>query len=181
MITTFLLSIIPTILLLNHPTTALPQSPPSPLDLATNLTTNLTAPTYPTLRCHSRPLLPFTRDPRPLFSDCTYAIGILPFTHTLGTFHTGYPNNQFELPLRRFYRGCMVGVELVNPRGGVGGGVKSRWMDIRAAAQHLNVDCKGRGEAGRTGGWSGAGEGGGIRVTLEGSQVRDTEGDTSEE
>lgn len=138
---------------------------PNLLNITTNTTIeDLTARLKPKLRCKGAPIFS-PDDHRPRFSDCVFAIGILPATYTTGTFHTGAPKNDFELPLRRIVGTCVVSVEMRK-----GAEVQTgRWVEVQAVASHLNVEC--RAKEGFTGGSATAGEGAGVKVRLEWSRV----------
>ena len=80
---------------------------------------------------------------RPTYQDCSAAIRLLPDSPKPGPFHTGWPADEFSLPVNKIIRTCKIEVRLADAYTGV---VTGTWKEIKNAAGLVAETCyNGRG------------------------------------
>ena len=105
---------------------------------------------------------------RARYTDCALATAHLPYYHNPGTFHTGGPQDRFQLPQRKVVESCQVVVDIRSYENRD----ESSWMVVHAAANGVLNGCmSGYGSFAETGGEIYMGTERRIRVTIEKARV----------
>lgn len=106
---------------------------------------------------------------RPRFTDCGAAIRKLPSNHIIGTFHSIGADDQFRLPVTETSGSCRAEVKMGRLDEDSG-----TWFAIGMAATQLNMACVNAFTFPvKIGGWTTAGRGKRINVTLAYSGTRE--------
>ena len=140
---------------------ALGIRPPAALAQTLNVTGDLLIPLNRDFYCFPGSRLSIRRLK---FNECAAAILQLPSNQVTGTFHREGDNNQFRLPVVKYYGNCAVKVDI---REGFSDEMAT-WLGLGVVAAHLNSACSNHFYGKRyKGGWTSAGDRDRVKISIK--------------